>query len=502
MARSVLVSGTLASASGALLLWSALSSPALAGVPISVTTTDCGGDVGMASFDVERLYKIQADDCADPTDPGRKLQQVLLKSDGRLTRYEVLSVTQAEAASILEKVNAISRAELESLTRPDVVVERTETTRVVREERTSPTRGDTGAVPAAPPAIELIDPPVASTRSITRVMMSPDAERRLIVGRASAEAGILSLTVNGSSQLLDGQGLFKAEVATHDRRTPVTIVAVDGGGGSSTVTFDLIREEPADTEPAAGDEVFGRYHALVVANNEYQHLDDLATPENDGTVIARILRERYGFEVTTLYDATRYDILSGLNDMRRQLTENDNLLIYFAGHGAYDKANNRGHWLPVDAEQDSTANWVSTVDITDLVNGMSARHVLVVADSCYSGALSRSAQTDLDPGMSEDLRLRWLQAIARTRSRHVLTSGGLKPVPDDGGNGHSIFANALIEVLGHGEGVIESSAIFREVKRRVEDRAEALQVDQTPNYAQLKLTGHEYGEFVLVTRTR
>jgi uncharacterized caspase-like protein len=240
----------------------------------------------------------------------------------------------------------------------------------------------------------------------------------------------------------------------------------------------------------------------VVANNQYQHLDDLATPENDATVIARILRERYGFEVTTLYDATRYDLLSGLNDMRRRLTENDNLLIYFAGHGAYDKANNRGHWLPVDAEHDSTANWVSTIDITDLVNGMSARHVLVVADSCYSGALSRTAQTDLDPGMTDELRLRWLKAIARTRSRHVLTSGGLAPVPDDGGNGHSIFANALIEVLDRGEGVIESSAVFREVKQRVEDRAEALQVDQTPDYAQLKRTGHEYGEFVLVARAR
>ena len=500
MERSGPVSSAMVLAGGALWLWSVMAGVVWAGVPITVQTMSCNGDVGLASFDADRLFKIQSDDCPDPADPGRKLQQVLLKSDSTLTRYEVLQVTLAEAAVIMKKVNEIGRAELESLTRPNVVVERTETTRIVAEERTSPTRGEGAS--ALPPTIELIDPPLTSTRSATRVLTSPDVERRSIVGRATAEAGIVSLTVNGESRVLDKQGLFRAEVGTRQRVTPVSIVAVDGGGRRSAIEFELVREEPAADEPASADEVFGRYHALVVANNQYQHLDDLATPENDATVIARILRERYGFEVTTLYDATRYDLLSGLNDMRRRLTENDNLLIYFAGHGAYDKANNRGHWLPVDAEHDSTANWVSTIDITDLVNGMSARHVLVVADSCYSGALSRTAQTDLDPGMTDELRLRWLKAIARTRSRHVLTSGGLAPVPDDGGNGHSIFANALIEVLDRGEGVIESSAVFREVKQRVEDRAEALQVDQTPDYAQLKRTGHEYGEFVLVARAR
>jgi hypothetical protein len=82
----------------------------------------------------------------------------------------------------------------------------------------------------------------------------------------------------------------------------------------------------------------------------------------------------------------------------------------------------------------------------------------------------------------------------------VLTSGGLKPIADDGGNGHSIFANAMIQFLAQGSGVIESSAMFRDVKQQVEDRAAELQVEQTPNYAQLKRTGHEYGEFVLVAR--
>lgn len=389
--------------------------PALAQVPITAETTDCGGETGFASFDVDRLYKIQSASCPDPEDSSRKLQQILLTSNGRITNYEVLTVTVDEARRVIEKVQAVSQASLEGLTGTDIIIERSEGSQVTRRE-TAPTRGESTST-------------LDETRSISSVVTS---------------------------------------------------------------------ESPAEESETSERDLFGRYHALVIANASYTHLDDLATPTTDANAISTVLRDRYGFETHMLFDATRYEMLTVLNDMRANLTETDNLLIYFAGHGAFDGANHRGHWLPVDAERDSTANWVSTIDITDLVNAMSARHVLVVADSCYSGALTRSELTSLGPGMSEDLRQQWLRAMAKTRSRHLFTSGGVKPIVDDGGSGHSVFANALIQTLREGSGIIESSVLFREVKQRVSDRAEELQIDQTPQYAKLKRTGHEYGEFMFV----
>ena len=204
--------------------------------------------------------------------------------------------------------------------------------------------------------------------------------------------------------------------------------------------------------------------------------------------------------MTKLYDADRYEVLTALNGLRRDLTDGDNLLIYYAGHGEYDKVNNRGHWLPVDAESDSTANWIATTEITDTLNAMSTKHVLVVADSCYSGSLTRSTLTQLDPGMSENARNEWLRTIAATRSRYVLTSGGVKPVLDDSGNGHSVFATAFIDVLRESDGVLEGTRLYRAVRERVETRARELNVDQSPQYSPLKQTGHEYGEFLLVNQ--
>jgi hypothetical protein len=88
--------------------------------------------------------------------------------------------------------------------------------------------------------------------------------------------------------------------------------------------------------------------------------------------------------------------------------------------------------------------------------------------------------------------------MARTRSRYVLSSGGVKPVLDDSGNGHSIFANALLAVLQENSTVLEGSKLYRDVRERVRIRAEQLNVEDAPQYAQLKNTGHEFGEFLLV----
>ncbi len=467
-------------------------------IEVSVQTIECSGEVGFSSFPVGRLVKISEGWCSDPSNSGQKLQQVFLKSVSGFGKYDLLWVTQGEAQSIMAQVKEIRDAKLKGLTRPDVVVER-ET--VIREKPTPPpvNRSATQGK-AAKPSIQIIDPPIGNVRSATNFMTSGGADSRMVVGRIEAPAGLLSLSVNGQPTETDTHGLFRTEVSLVTAETPVTIVAVDESGQSSTVEIRFLTNIP-DSGPVTGDvDFFGHYYALVIANNAYAYLDDLRTPINDAETIASILSSKYGFHVTKLYDANRYDIVTALNKLRRELTERDNLLIYYAGHGELDRVNNRGHWLPVDAERDSTANWVATSVITDTLNAMSTKHVLVVADSCYSGSLARSAITELDPGMSDDARMKWLRTIAATRSRFVLTSGGIKPVLDDGGNGHSVFANAFITVLQDSKDILEGATLYRRVRDLVEARAQELNVDQTPQYSALKATGHEFGEFLLVSR--
>jgi hypothetical protein len=238
---------------------------------------------------------------------------------------------------------------------------------------------------------------------------------------------------------------------------------------------------------------FGRYHALVIGNNAYTDMSPLKTAVSDATAIAELLRTTYGFTVTLLTNATREDIIMALDQLRATLTEQDNLLIYYAGHGILDTREERGYWLPVNARQDSRIQWIPNTTVTDALKAMEAKHILIVADSCYSGMLMRGIDVVRPPSGGAE-RDAYLARIVQKRSRTVLTSGGEEPVADSGGGGeHSVFAKAFLTALQDNRDVLDSQQLFHLVRSQVMQNAQ-----QIPAYTNLPYAGHEGGDFLFV----
>lgn len=252
-----------------------------------------------------------------------------------------------------------------------------------------------------------------------------------------------------------------------------------------------LRSPDYPQEPTYSRLDLGHFHALVIGNNRYSEFNKLQTAVKDAKAVSRILQNEYGFNVTRLTNATRYQIFDAISKLRNRLTAEDNLLIYYAGHGYLDEQTERGYWLPVDAEQDNYANWLSTSDITDMLNGMAATRVMVVADSCYSGTLSRSVNGKRLLIDREQALI--IKRLAGKRSRTALTSGGLEPVLDSGSHGHSVFANAFLSVLQENTGILEGARLFSQLRSRV-----ILAADQTPEYADIRKAGHEGGDFIFM----
>jgi len=234
---------------------------------------------------------------------------------------------------------------------------------------------------------------------------------------------------------------------------------------------------------------FGNYYALVIGNNEYEDLPKLKTAVNDSAAIARLLQEAYEFRITLLTDATRGQILRSLNEFRKLLGKNDNLLIYYAGHGWLDKAADEGYWLPIDATRDDPVNWIANSSITAAIKAINAKHVMVVADSCYSGKLMRGVS------VREKVAAGALEKLAIRRTRVVMSSGGLEPVTDAGVGEHSVFADALIGTLKENKSILNGTQLFEQVRKPVMDNA-----DQTPEYADIHKAGHDGGDFLFVRR--
>lgn len=240
----------------------------------------------------------------------------------------------------------------------------------------------------------------------------------------------------------------------------------------------------------------GRFYALIIGNNKYDKLSDLATAENDAKRANEILTNKYGFKTRTLFNANRYEILSALNEFTEKLTEKDNFLLYYAGHGELDVINLRGYWLPVDAEKNNPANWIPDFAITDILNVMSAKHVMVIADSCYAGIMTYDAITGLQKGFSDEVRNYWLEKLAQKRSRTVFTSGGTEPVSDAGGGRNSVFAKFLFDFLESNSEFIDGRRLYKEITPRVSYASQALKLEQEPQYAAFK--GHEGSDFFFV----
>jgi hypothetical protein len=484
--------------------------------------------------DLQAMIKTQQQEMAWLEDEMRQQQEALrnkLKvaqaNEQRLTqvlqsRDQEISTLQVQLASAKQQLdkNAGAQGQFKGLEKElqrreaEVQRQRNEIAQLQSElsQQTSRLQGsDFSAVVAANevgPSIELIDPPLSVTRGVPSINLRAAVSEVDIIGRVSPDKQLYSFRVNDQDQVVENGGLFRAKMPVSSSNTSVSLVAIDKQGKRASVDFlivpkskqlkatpDKVAPKQSATSTAQGLD-FGSYYALIIGNNNYKHLTNLSTAVNDARAVEALLKNKYGFKTRLLLDADRYTMLSALNELREKLTEKDNLLIYYAGHGELDNVNLRGYWLPVDAEVDSSTNWISNVAVTDILNVMSAKHVLVVADSCYSGAMTRSSLARLESGMTDQKRQRWFKVMAKTRARAVLTSGGNQPVLDSGGGDHSIFAQAFLDVLNENKHILEGFSLYREVQKRVKHLAATLRIDQDPQYAPIKYAGHEAGEFI------
>lgn len=232
----------------------------------------------------------------------------------------------------------------------------------------------------------------------------------------------------------------------------------------------------------------GRFFALVIGNSRYEHLPPVATAENDARAMAAVLRDQYGFDVTLLVNATNAKILAALYQLSQNLAENDNLVVFYAGHGRRDLRNRRGWWLPIDAgaEIDAKTNWLPNQDVSDRLALVPARHILVLADASYVGDITRGAPAAEPQSMTPAQWTSYVDATRRKRARLALSSG------TDGAS--SRFTTTLVDVLQHQQGVVPASRIHREVVNAL--TANGAVSSAVPTFAPMQSASHEGVDFL------
>ncbi|MFA5684525.1 MAG: caspase family protein [Lysobacteraceae bacterium] len=372
-----------------------------------------------------------------------------------------------------------------------------------------------GSLLAAAPTLEIIDPPLAVTRGRPAAMLQRSAGRQDLTGKVSNPQAIASITVNGTPVVLGGNGLFRASIDVQPGGSVVKVAATDRRGGSGELEFLMVPQAdgaaasraptpaPAATAGVPAGVDLGRYHAIVIGNNSYvnSHFQPLQSAVNDATAVAEMLRNRYGFKTNLLLNASRFEILSALNDARETLGPNDNLLVYYAGHGELSADGEQGYWIPVDGQPEVAGTWISNSAISSILETMKAKQVLVVADSCYSGAMTRASVPTFNAGvMAPDKWNAWVKNMASSRARTALTSGGVQPVPDSGSGKHSYFARAFLNALEDNNRLLEAQRLYRDITVSLALASVDAPVTQVPEYSPIRFAGHESGDFFFLPK--
>ena len=365
--------------------------------------------------------------------------------------------------------------------------------------------------PTEPPKKKDVKPPTITITSPTvkrGLKIVEKDEVLLVAGRALDESGVESVTVNGKVANLDGNGNFSTEIPLKVGTNQVTVLAKDTRGNIGSEKFSVTRKQgektvakaPLETSSSARSyfsanlSETGAYYALVIGNNNYRYLNKLKTAERDAVEVSRLLEGSYGFKTSLLLNASRKEIMDSMNNLRNRIGENDSLLIYYAGHGEYDRAADKAYWLPVDAQRDSDTEWIIADNITANIKRLTSRHVLVISDSCYSGSMNRSGETDLSAKGDYG---EYLRKMLQRKSRTLLSSGGNEPVADGGAKGHSVFADALLRGLKEDENSsFTAQDLFnRHIRARVAGKS-----DQVPQYGFIRNSDDEGGDFVFIRR--
>jgi hypothetical protein len=310
-----------------------------------------------------------------------------------------------------------------------------------------------------------------------------------LIGRIQKFSGVGGTVIVKSEKVeIDKAGVFKTPVWLESGLNEIRITAFDDNNNqlSETIKMEYKPPEVAFADSIKNEAIF---YGLIIAVNDYQdpRFESLERPLNDAQELYNVLTSKYTFSpenVRVIKNPLRKDIIDALEDMAKKITQKDNLLIFYAGHGVWNENSNVGFWLPSDARMDSKDKWFPNSALVDYLKEIKSNHILLIADACFAGSIFKSRAVIID-------RMETPQDLYRLPSREAMTSGTLTKVQD-----RSAFTKYLIEQLSDfEEQVFTSDQLFKSFQTAVENNS-----DSKPRYGVIENVDDKGGEFVFIKK--
>ena len=283
---------------------------------------------------------------------------------------------------------------------------------------------------------------------------------KIILGDNSSGAsrGQKTVTVENSVSQIVRQKVTLTEGSNY-----IEIVAENINGG----TVSGVRNVLVGIDAISAVSTNRKDYALFFATDNYDNWNDLVNPIYDATTIANELKEKYGFEIEVVENANQEDVLVKIKDYsKRNYKPQDQLFIFFAGHGQFDEGFGEGYVVAKNSLELDRAKttYISHSNLRSYINNILCNHILLTMDVCFGGTLDPAiARARASDSKDELTNNEFLARKLSKKTRRYITSGGKEYVSDGIIGKHSPFASRLIEALksrGGEDGILTMSEIF------------------------------------------
>jgi len=333
-----------------------------------------------------------------------------------------------------------------------------------------------------PPSIKLMTP------YITRDMIyETEADKMDIIGEVKDENGIRFISVNSELMPVNESGLFSSRLKLLQGENEIRLVASDNKDNINEKVYIVAYNPVVTLEDRITKEA--KYYGLIIGIDNYldDKLPDLDNPIHDAEKIYRTLTSKYTFDsnnMLLLKDASRDEIVLALDSLANRVTSDDNVLIFYAGHGKWDEKANVGYWLPSDASFNTRANWFRNSTLVDYLKTIDSKHTLLITDACFAGSIFKTRA-----GFASQDRA--FEVLYELSSRKAMTSGHMTKVPD-----RSSFTRYLIERLNENKKTyLSSEQLFSSFRIAVINNSDAI-----PQYGEIRNVGDEGGDFIFLMK--
>ena len=307
------------------------------------------------------------------------------------------------------------------------------------------------------PEIRILTPEPNRTRGLRREIHI-DTEVVTVSGTARDPSGVSEVRVEDREAQRTGED-FTAEVQLTRGENLIRITARDTLGNASKKEITVYHSQYVRA---------GKDYALLFGVEDYDDWPELHNPVSDAESIRHDLEELYGFQTELIKNPTWADIFETFRRYAEMdYSDDDQLFIFFAGHGYFDETFRSGYLVARDTRRPKDdrgmQSYVSHSVIRDIIDRMSCKHIFLVLDTCYSGTFDRLIAMRGD--VSKRLTVEDIQRKFQYTTRWYLTSGGNEIVYDD-----SPFVHQFLEALrskGGVDNILTRDEILSYVQRLV-----------------------------------